>query len=47
MLTQVGFNDLKQIGGEQLAYAVIKIRTGPAEVNAGFNGQYGTVRPII
>ena len=45
VLTQAGFDDLKQVGGEDLANAVAKIRAGQVEIVAGFDGQYGTVRP--
>ena len=47
VLTQVGLDDLIRVGGENLAYAVIKIRAGQATIVPGFDGQHGTVRPII
>ena len=47
ILTQAGLDDLKQVCGDDLAYAVIKIRTGQVELVSGFDGQYGTVRPAV
>ena len=47
VLTQVGLDDLIRVGGENLAYAVIKIRAGQAKIVPGFDGQHGTVRPIL
>ena len=47
VLTKSRFDDLKRIGGENLAHAVMKIRAGQVEVVAGFDGQYGVVRPAI
>ena len=46
-LTQAGLDDLIRVGGENLAYAVIKIRAGQATIVPGFDGQHGTVRPIL
>ena len=46
VLTQAKFEDLKQVGGEDLAAAVIKVRTGKVEIVAGFDGRYGTVHPV-
>ena len=47
VLTKSRFDDLKRIGGENLAHAVIKIRAGQVELVAGFDGQYGVVRLAI
>ena len=45
VLTQAGYGDLEQIGGEALADAVVKIRSGQVAIVPGFDGQYGTVLP--
>ena len=45
VLTQAGYGDLEQVGGEALANAVIKIRSGQVAIVPGFDGQYGTVIP--
>ena len=38
--------DLKRVGGEDLAAAVTKVRAGEVEIVAGFDGRYGTVHPV-
>jgi PHP family Zn ribbon phosphoesterase len=45
VLTQAGFDDIKEAGGEALAIAVTKIRKGQVEIVSGYDGQYGTVLP--
>jgi PHP family Zn ribbon phosphoesterase len=45
VLTQAGYGDLEQVGGEALANAVTKIRSGQVAIVPGFDGQYGTVLP--
>lgn len=45
VLTQAGYDDIKQAAGESLAIAVIKIRNGQVERVSGYAGQYGTVLP--
>lgn len=45
ILTQVEYGDLEQVGGEDLAVAVTKVREGQVEIVPGFDGQYGIVRP--
>ena len=47
VLTHAGLDDSKQVCGEDLGNAVLKIRSGQVEVVAGFDGKYGTVRPGI
>jgi len=46
VLTQVGYEDLKQVGGESLALAVTRVREGQVSISAGFDGQYGVVKPV-
>ena len=46
VLTQVGYEDLKQVGGESLALAVTRVREGQISISAGFDGQYGVVKPV-
>ena len=46
VLTRAKFEDLKQVGGEDLAAAVTKVRAGEVEIVAGFDGRYGTVHPV-
>ena len=36
--------DLRQVSGERVAQAIMRARTGQVAVEAGFDGQYGTVR---
>ena len=43
VLTQAGFDDLQQVGGEALAAAVTKVRNGQVQIVPGFDGQYGTI----
>jgi len=45
VLTQAGYDDIKQASGEALAIAVTKIRKGQVEIVSGYDGQYGTVLP--
>ena len=45
VLTQVGYDDLYQVGGEDLAETVTKVRQGSVQITAGFDGQYGVVQP--
>ena len=45
ILTQVGYADLERVGGEDLAVAVTKVRDGQVLIIAGFDGQYGVVKP--
>ncbi len=45
VLTQAGLDDLRRVGGEDLAVAVTKVRDGRVEIVAGYDGQYGTVHP--
>ncbi len=45
VLTQAAFADLKEVGGEELAIAVTKVRDRRVEIVAGYDGQYGTVHP--
>lgn len=45
VLTQVGYDDLQNVGGEALALAVTKVREGRVQIVAGFDGQYGVVKP--
>ena len=45
ILTQVGYADLERVGGEDLAVAVTKVRDGQVLIVAGFDGQYGVVKP--
>jgi len=45
VLTQAGYDDIKQAAGESLAIAVTKIRNGEVEITSGYDGQYGTVLP--
>lgn len=46
VLTRARFEDLKRVGGEDLAAAVTKVRAGEVEIVAGFDGPYGTVNPV-
>ncbi|HCP24654.1 MAG TPA: DNA helicase UvrD [Dehalococcoidia bacterium] len=47
VLTRANREDLAQAGGDTLAEAVIKVRERQVEIAPGFDGQYGTVRPMI
>ena len=47
VLTQTGVDDLKQICGDNLAYAVIKIWMGQAELASDCDGRYGMVCPAV
>ena len=46
VLTRARFEDLKRVGGEDLAAVVTKVRAGEVEIVAGFDGRYGTVHPV-
>jgi PHP family Zn ribbon phosphoesterase len=46
VLTRARFEDLKRVGGEDLAAAVTKVRAGEVEIVAGFDGRYGSVYPV-
>ena len=46
VLAHAGFDDLERVGGEALATSVIKVRDGEVQIEPGFDGQYGKVRPI-
>ena len=46
VVTRARLEDLKQVGGEDLASAVTKVRAGEVEIVAGFDGRYGTVNPV-
>lgn len=43
VLSQVPYSELAQAGGEQLARAVLRARSGEVEVEPGFDGVYGRV----
>ena len=45
IFTQGGYADLERVGGEDLAVAVTKVRDGQVLIIAGFDGQYGVVKP--
>ena len=45
VLTNAGFDDLEQVGGEALARAITQVRNGQVQIEPGFDGQYGIVRP--
>lgn len=46
VLTRAEFDDLRLVGGEDLAVAVTKVRAGQVEITDGFDGRYCTVHPI-
>ncbi len=46
VLTTIDRETLASVAGEQIADAIIAVREGNVEVNAGFDGVYGTVSPI-
>ena len=46
VLTTIDRETLASVAGEQIVDAIIAVREGNVEVNAGFDGVYGTVSPI-
>ncbi len=44
LLRDVPLEDLRRVGGEPLAEAMRRMRAGEVTIDAGYDGQYGTVR---